>query len=292
VSNERTANGKHAVAEPNEKAAEVRPNGKHPSRRPSRAKPNGKHASAQDRARREPPARTGPKRALSNAFRPATAASAIPEPDARRAVENAVDTAYRICEDYLSWGRNAASSRSPNDARHGVRGEEWREHMKRHPYAMGGMYNPLIKFWQEMAGYWMNFAPHPYGSWGGPSHDDRSAGPGYESGGPRDWCGPRGDDAQRKQECATASSLKRVLVKMSAESSTVTATINTQNLSERLTGKVWLTSKTAPPAQIEVEIDQGELSVSLPNRLQVGEYKGFLFDDDGREPGIIEVKVE
>lgn len=166
------ANGKQAApARAASPASGVKAQGKDATKPKARAATERvADAAAQPRARREPPARSRPHRSISNVFRSAKVAKeADPGSSAKNAVHNAVESAYRVVDEYLKWGRDAASEREGGAPQR----ETWGGNMGRHPFAMMGMYNPVAKWWYDAAYYWMGMAAPWYGAVVAPPCDER-----------------------------------------------------------------------------------------------------------------------
>lgn len=161
------------------------------------------------RARREPPARSQPNRSITNAFRPAKSTKKTDDKaSAKSAVKDAVEGAYRVVDDYLSWGRDAASNRAQDAPRQDGWGGG---SMGRHPYAGMGMYSPIAKWWYDAASYWMGHAAPWYGV---PCPDDRDRAYGCQDQGvcgPRSCscCGPHRQGDGRPASDATQAGQKR-----------------------------------------------------------------------------------
>lgn len=103
------------------------------------------------RRRRRAPARGGPKRTSANAFRPSATSDVDCDP-ARSVVEAAVETAYRVYEDYVRWGQQAAGQRSQSAPT-----LDWREPMSNRSPDMTETATQMMQMWQDMARMWMGY---------------------------------------------------------------------------------------------------------------------------------------
>ena len=148
------------------------------SARDDRAKSgaNGK-AAVKPRVKREPPLRGGPVRNVTMAFRspdPAApesgAASSAPPPveGPRGVVEQAVATAYRVFEEYMQRGRQAAHRQHQTEETGGPMRQQ-------DPAAMA------MQYWTNMAQTWFG-AMAPFMAWGMPGMP--GAGRTWDQGGP------------------------------------------------------------------------------------------------------------
>jgi hypothetical protein len=80
---------------------------------------------------------------------------------ARRAVEAAVETAYKVYDDYVKWGQDAAARRPRSDDR--------REPMSNQPPDPMQPMLQMMQLWQDMARMWMGFMAPPMMPWGSPN---------------------------------------------------------------------------------------------------------------------------
>lgn len=94
------------------------------------------------RLRRSPPEREGPLRHPAKLFRAAQPERAPAH--GARAVEAAVDTAYRVYEEYIGWGKQSAAAR---DGRRGMRPNT--------PDMQGAAY--WFQMWQEAWRMWASY---------------------------------------------------------------------------------------------------------------------------------------
>jgi hypothetical protein len=149
---------------------------------------DGRHATPPaQRLRRSPAARETPLRSASKVFRPTRAerdtrdarveysdqAAHDTRVPAQRAVEAAVDLAYRVYEDYVDWGRATAANRPRGtNGTSGTSGTHGRANMRAEtPDTLPATY--WLQMWQEMwrmwGGYMLQFTPAipgmaPFGS--------------------------------------------------------------------------------------------------------------------------------
>lgn len=135
-------------------------------------------ASDRPRIRRSPPSRSAPLRSARHLFRsapgpapsvePASGAAAAPaaegvRPQAQDAINAAVETAYRVCDQYLQMGRSAASrfaAAEPMTSGDNMRNDPWSLPWPS-PWSPGPQGNPVamaMQFWQDMARMWMGYA--------------------------------------------------------------------------------------------------------------------------------------
>jgi hypothetical protein len=132
-------------------------------------------ANSKARLKREPPRRGGPVRNVTMAFRspePAAAESRAPAPGPAEAprgvVEQAVATAYRVFEEYMQRGRQAALRQHQTEETGGPMRQQ-------DPATMA------MQYWTNMAQTWFG-AMAPFMSWGMPGMP--GAARGWEQGGP------------------------------------------------------------------------------------------------------------
>lgn len=113
------------------------------------------HAPVHERVRRARPDRSAPLRSASNAFRsaPNSAAPGALRDDAasgqhaaRRTVEAAVETAYRVYDDYVSWGRQMASQQTTT--------ADWRTPMGPKTLDPQAALTQWLSMWQDLARAW------------------------------------------------------------------------------------------------------------------------------------------
>lgn len=137
---------------------------------------NGK-AAVKPRVKREPPLRGGPVRNVTMAFRSpesaapeSGAASSAPPPveGPRGVVEQAVATAYRVFEEYMQRGRQAAHRQHQTEETGGPMRQQ-------DPAAMA------MQYWTNMAQTWFG-AMAPFMAWGMPGMP--GAGRTWDQGGP------------------------------------------------------------------------------------------------------------
>ncbi|MDC0667904.1 hypothetical protein [Nannocystis radixulma] len=142
--------------------------------------------AAHERVRRPPPARTGPIRDGSRIFRappePRMSHPSSPEPappSARPSLEEGVAAAYRVYDEYMQRGQDAARSR----------GDSWSDSR---PPAYPDLARRAIRFWSDAIGMMFD-AVGPAGSAPGRSND-RTSPSGFERAAePGPWSHPRSE---------------------------------------------------------------------------------------------------
>jgi hypothetical protein len=99
------------------------------------------------RVRRQPVSRTRPHRGSFHAFRP-------PFDSAQSAIDEAIETAYRVCDEYMSRGRSAAHARSSVDGNTTMNNQQynWRDPMQLWSNAFNAWMSAVFSM---MQGNWM-----------------------------------------------------------------------------------------------------------------------------------------
>jgi hypothetical protein len=133
---------------------------------PGAADPN-ESSRESDRVRRAPPEREAPLRHAAYAFRagaaspakptspsPSTSTSVPPSAaPARSVVEQAVETAYRVFDDYVAWGQQTAAQRPVTSL--AFAGSDWST-MMGPKMPMSALTAPWLQPWQDMYRVWFD----------------------------------------------------------------------------------------------------------------------------------------
>lgn len=203
-----------------------------------------------DRVRRAPPERSGPLRAAHHAFRGPT------KTPAQQTIETAVETAYRVYEDYVRWGRERAAQRN-----HGR-------------MSMG----PKMLDPQAAMTQWMGMWQELYRAWMG------ACGP-LTQGAP----GLFGFDAMAPFQAAAAAApgpldlsietSRRTRVSLGWLRAPSPGTLRAQLFREEGEGR------------LAVELDATSLRLDVPPEQAAGTYSGVLRDTQGQQLGVLTVQL-
>jgi len=218
---------------------------------------------APPRLRRSAPLRSEPDRSPANAFRgasrssssSASPASAGPSTDAaRRAVEAAVGAAYRVYNDYVDWGQQAAAQRSQS--------RDWREFMRPNPPDMSQAATQWAQMWQDMLRMWMGYmmpmmpvmpGVPPFGA-------SRS----------------RLQGGELNVELDTS---QRVVVEMHLTQASTNGAFKARLHREEGDG------------QLSLEFDSSKMRITVPPGQAPGTYSGIVRDGSGNQCGMLTVTV-
>ena len=223
------------------------------------------------RLRREPPERSGPMRTSALAFRSPSSSGArnggprdgAPEAT-KRAVESAVDSAYRVYEDYLRWGQQAAGIR-PQTNREGPT-------MKQPPDVTTAMFQ-MMRMWQDMTQKWMGFAM-PFAPFPGMS-------------------GGLGGHSQAAETTASTRAMEVELKAAPGQRAQVNVQLQQVGRGARLSTVVEQVGGTATMDAVRFDTGAGSrVSLSIPPGMPEGKYYGTIVDDRTRECGALTVRLE
>lgn len=246
-----------------------------------------------ERAKRPPPERFGPRRDFAHWFSPGRNGASDPErdgdgtaengppdhgPGQSSAAERGVQTGYRIIEEHVRAGQRAASSFSPG----------WGASLP-DPTELQQMYEGMLRQWMEMWQGWLGGAGGP----GGPAMPMPIPGFGMPPGPPTQ--GPvtsaASDGARKQCSFTTRQGDLRVCVRTTLHAAPRLCAVRLEEV--RPLGE---DAGAAPLQGVQVQFSpQGELaevSVELVAGQAAGEYRGFVTNaEDGFPIGVVEVSV-
>lgn len=252
-------------------------------------------------------ARSAPQRTASHLFRSATvAASPASEtpnetpgnirPRASEAIDGAVETAYRVCEQYMQLGRQAANRRAPGEPT--TSGET----MRNDPWNVGYPMNPAMmamQMWQDMARMWMGYMV-PFMPGAVPSRQSP-----WDLGGPTPRMGPLPDMAPAAA-VRTAAPERLLAVEISAARPvTVQVSVELQPGTLLHLGRAGLhghltatahsihgQSHALPPCRVDVHDGQTRIQVAIPAEQPAGTYVGAIIDrEHGQARGTVTIVI-
>ncbi|MET0285351.1 MAG: hypothetical protein ABW352_12805 [Polyangiales bacterium] len=200
------------------------------------------------RVRREPPSRGGPVRS------PLHAARGTSEP-ARRTVEAAVETAYRVYEDYVRWGRESAAQRAEGRTTMGPK-----------------MLDPQSAFTQ-----WMGIWQEMYRGWMGAFTPLTQAAPGMFG---FDGMAPfQAPAAQASSFDLTVETSRRTRISLTWLRPPGGGTLRAQLMREEGEGRLAL------------ELDPSALRIEIPAQQPAGTYSGVVRDARGEQLGMLTLQL-
>jgi hypothetical protein len=227
-----------------------------------------------ERIKRPQPAREGPERHPMHSFRRNQGApAAAPAEPARRTVESAVETAYRVYEDYVRWGQQAAAQRP--------RAQDWSNAMGPKPLDPRDPRDPVwnsqqwLSLWQDAYKVWLSCLTPFMASL--PNLSSFPQGPGAAPGIPF----PPGPEA------AVSPSVELGLELETSQRARVSL-----HLVRKSTGllKAHL-HREEGEGRLMLEFDAAQLSIKLPDAQPAGTYSGVVRDSQGEQAGMLTVFV-
>jgi hypothetical protein len=259
---------------------------------PQAKKPRGVSARRVARPRLE---RDAPKRAWSGLFGRETRASSDEPAPIRdgsgfmpNAVSETVELGYRVIEDYLREGQQAAKA-------FGVAG--WRRAPGTDDDELQRMAQRVVQYGTDFAGMWMDLAARVAQSsqmW--PPYSTTDRGPGQSDGSPRSP--PESSGAQASTTIVGSSGV-RVTVSIASRRRTTAAVELRAGPCEGLVVQELRCSAGGRAMIRNVEISQSpedeavHIAIRIPEKLQPGVYNGLILEADSSLPrGTLSVRVE
>lgn len=213
------------------------------------------------RLRRTRPSRSAPLRNPAHSFgaasRQQTEERREEVPD-RDVVQAAVGTAYRVYEEYVRWGQQAAAQRAASDHGRPTMRSNTRD-------SQPGM--QWLQVWEESLRMWMGYAaPFLQGAPFGPGGAGMSFGP----------HAPRGQGLDLEVELSASLPIRVSL-----------------HLTEPRPEGILRTRLHADEGAggFALEIDPANVRIRVPDELSPGTYRGVVQDEEGGQRGMLTIEV-
>ncbi len=200
------------------------------------------------RIRREPPVRSAPLRSPLHGVRG-------PHDPARRTVEAAVETAYRVYEDYVRWGRESAAQRAEGRTTMGPK-----------------MLDP-----QSALTQWMGIWQEMYRAWMGAFTPLGQAAPGMFGFDPMTAFQP--PTPQTSSFDLTVETSRRTRLSLTWLRPPGGGTLRAQLIREEGEGRLAL------------ELDPSALRIEIPPQQPAGTYSGIVRDAKGEQLGMLTLQL-
>ena len=218
------------------------------------------------RLRRSAPERDGPLRNPAKLFRPAT----VQAEGSQRAVEAAVETAYRVYEEYIGWGRERAAQRAQsNHGRQGMRPNNTPD-MQAATYWIQ-LWQEAFRIWSGSMMPWMSSAPGmtPFG-----------AAPGWPPGfgAPRaaGWPTPGGSAQELNIELE------------SSQPTTISLRLMRPGSDELLKARL---HREEGEGSLHLDFQSSNVRIHVPDGQTPGTYSGVVRDGAGEQCGMLTIII-